>query len=318
MDSNERVSSSINGNKHAGISDDSEFIDQSQPFPLAILMTFLVVFGTLVILWWAKLRLHTKRGDSLLLCGITNSGKTVLFSRLTTNRARRTVTSMSTNRGIANIAISTNRQLKRTVVIPVIDIPGNYRIRQRELDSNKSSAKAIIFVVDNTNVVHECKDVADYLYDILIDKHFRQQRIPLLIFFNKQDQLSDNSIRLVKTLLEDEIAVKRRTRASSVSVHQDKSNQNINDDIGRVGKDDFEFFDIKDLKVAFMTGSALGVEKKKINRSNHASDNDRTDEESETDEEDTTFTSGDEEDSNLSGVKDWLRETWRDGGGLYD
>lgn len=278
---------------------DREFVDDgSSVFPLTVLMAFLVVFTTIAILWWAKSRSKSaRRGECLLLCGISNSGKTLLFSRLTMGLAKRTLTSMAVNRGSMILENpSSDRPSKK---IHIIDIPGNLRIRQRDFNTNKSSAKALIFVIDSTTINQESKDVSDYLYDILREKTFRQQRLPLLIFCNKQDLNNDNTtIESIRQLLENELTVKRRTRASSVAVHQGKGE--TNDDIGRQGKETFEFNDIKDIQIEFIDGSALGSEK-----SSYAQHYD--------DEEDID-SAGDETDAdsgaNLNKVYDWIEKIW--------
>ncbi|CAF1491736.1 unnamed protein product [Adineta steineri] len=278
---------------------DREFIDNgSDVLPLTIIMAFLVVFATIIILWWAKgRRAAAHRGECLVLCGASNSGKTALFSRLTMGIAKRTLTSMAVNRGSMTLQNpSADRPSKE---IHIIDIPGNLRIRQRDFSAEKSSAKAIVFVIDSTTVKEDSKDVSDYLYDILSEKSFRQQRIPLLIFCNKQDINNDNeTIQSIRHLLENELTMKRRTRASSVAVHQGKGGSN--DDIGQTGKDTFEFNDIKDIKIDFVDGSVLG--------------NERTSYAKHYDDEEDIISTGDETDgdtgANLKKVYDWVQKIW--------
>jgi len=278
---------------------DREFIDDSAGlFPLTVLISFLVVFTTIVILWWAKNRLKkARRGECLLLCGVSNSGKTLLFSRLTMGIAKRTLTSMAVNRGSMILENPSSERPKKK--IHIIDIPGNLRIRQRDFNTEKSSAKAIIFVIDSTKINDESKDVSDYLYDILREKTFRQQHLPLLIFCNKQDINNDNeTIQSIRNLLENELTMKRKTRASSVGVHQGKIESN--DDIGRQGKETFEFNDIKDIQIEFVDGSALGTEKTSYVK--HY------------DDEEDIDSAGDETDAdsgaNLNKVYDWIETIW--------
>jgi signal recognition particle receptor subunit beta len=278
---------------------DREFVDESaQLFPLTVLIAFLVVFTTIIILWWAKKRSgKARRGECLVLCGISNSGKTLLFSRLTMGIAKRTLTSMAVNHGSMIIENpSSDRPSKK---IHVIDIPGNLRIRQRDFTANKTSAKAIIFVIDSATINKESKDVSDYLFDILREKTFRQQRLPLLIFCNKQDINNENeSIQSIRQLLENELTMKRKTRASSVAVHQGKGESN--DDIGQAGKDTFEFNDVKDIQIEFIDGSALGTEKNSFTK--HY------------DDEEDIDSAGDETDAdsgaNLNKVYDWIEKIW--------
>jgi len=183
--------------------------------------------------------------------------------------------------------------------IHVIDIPGNLRIRQRDFNANKTSAKAMIFLIDSTTIHEESKDVSDYIYDILREKSFRQQRLPLLIFCNKQDINNQNeSIQSIRHLLENELTMKRKTRASSVAVHQGKGESS--DDIGRVGKETFEFNDVKDIQIDFVDGSALGTEKNSYVK--HYDDEEEID------------SGGDETDAdsgaNLNKVYDWIEKIW--------
>ncbi|CAF1383934.1 unnamed protein product [Rotaria sp. Silwood1] len=282
---------------------DSEFVDESsQIFPLTVLMSFLIVFATIIILWWAKNRHKSfRRGECLLLCGTSNSGKTLLFCRLTMGLAKRTLTSMTVNKGSRILEnASSDRPSKK---IHIIDIPGNLRIRQRDFNANKTSAKGIIFVIDSTTLKEESNDVSDYLYDILNEKIFRQQRLPLLILCNKQDINNDNiTIQSIRNLLENELTMKRKTRASSVDVHQGKIE--TNDDIGQLGKDTFEFNDVKDIKIEFVEGSALGTEKKSFTE--HYDDVEAIEEDVDSGGDETDADSG----ANLNKVYDWIEKIW--------
>ncbi|CAF2585111.1 unnamed protein product [Rotaria sp. Silwood2] len=282
---------------------DSEFVDESsQMFPLTILISFLVVFATIVILWWAKNRhKQFRRGECLLLCGAPNSGKTLLFCRLTMGLAKRTLTSQAINKG--SMILENSSSDRSSKKIHVIDVPGNLRIRQRDFNANKSSAKAIIFVIDSSTIKEESKDVSDYLFDILHEKTYRQQRLPLLIFCNKQDINNDNiSIQSIRNLLENELTMKRKTRASSVDVHQGETE--LSDDIGQLGKDTFEFSDVKDIQIDFVDGSALGTEKKSFG--DHYDDDEEGEKDIDSGGDETDADSG----TNLNKVYDWIEKIW--------
>ena len=91
----------------------------------------------LFFLWKKK---SQKRTD-LLLTGLCESGKTLLFSQLLHNVASETFTSISENIG-EYVAEGSGKSLR------VIDIPGHERLRGRFFDQYKKTAKGIVFVVD--------------------------------------------------------------------------------------------------------------------------------------------------------------------------
>ncbi|UJR31204.1 hypothetical protein I4U23_018708 [Adineta vaga] len=239
---------------------DKPFIDPiSQTFRRTILLSILVLLLTLIILWWIQRR-HQRfqhHGQCLLLCGISKAGKTLLFNRLTSNLEKRPFYSMSVNYGTMTLDyLSSDRPIEK---VHVIEIPSNTRQNQYNFLAYKTSAKAIIFVIDSTTIEKNRKLVSDYLYHILHDKYFRDQHLPLLIFCNKQDLIETNqNIQSIRHLLEQELTLRRQ-------IYQNK-NEHIIDDIGRIGKDTFEFNDIKDLRIEFVQGSTLDTKKKLIHQ----------------------------------------------------
>jgi signal recognition particle receptor subunit beta len=245
---------------------DNKFIGlSSQTFRLTIFVSSLVVISTIIIVWWAKRRQYRlrRRGGCLLLCGISNSGKTLLFNHLTSDVKKPISDSKTVNHGtMALDYLSTDQPIKK---VHVIDIPGDLRQRQRDFNVYKTLVKAIIFIIDSATIEKDIKSVSDYLYDILREKYLRYQRLPLLIFCNKQDLATkDQNLQAIRHLLEDELTMKRRACASSVNLYRRK--KATNDDIGRSGKEIFEFNDIKDIQIEFVEGSALGTLKKSIDK----------------------------------------------------
>ena len=111
----------------------------------------------------------------------------------------------------------------------------------------------------------------------------------------------------IRRLLEKELTMKRRTRASSVAVHQGKADNS--DDIGREGKDTFDFDDVNDIKVEFVDASALGIERQAF-----AQQYDDNEEEDDNDEEENVDSAGDETDADggvdLVKVTDWIEKIW--------
>lgn len=45
--------------------------------------------------------------------------------------------------------------------MPVIDIPGHERLRNRFVDQYKRTAKGIVYIVDSVSVQKEIRDVAE-------------------------------------------------------------------------------------------------------------------------------------------------------------
>lgn len=160
---------------------------------------------------------------SVLLTGLCDSGKTILFSQLLYGELRETFTSI-----VENADDYTNDENGKTV--GVIDIPGNERLRGRFFDQYKNTAKAIVYVIDSVTVQKDIRDVAEwvltdavtmgrkahsftnwffshlsYLYTILADE--ATASIPILIVCNKQDETLAKGSSVIKSLLEKELWV---------------------------------------------------------------------------------------------------------------
>lgn len=106
----------------------------------------------LYFLWKKK---SPKRTD-LLLTGLCESGKTLIFTQLLHKEVRETFTSIAEN--IGEYAIEGSG-----AVLRVIDIPGHERLRGRFFDQYKTTAKGLIFVVDSVTVQKDVRDVAEYV-----------------------------------------------------------------------------------------------------------------------------------------------------------
>lgn len=106
----------------------------------------------LYFLWKKK---SQKRTD-LLLTGLCESGKTVIFSQLLHNEARETFTSITENVGEYTME-------ENGAVLRVIDSPGHERLRGRFFDQYKATVKGIIFVIDSVTVQKDVRDVAEYV-----------------------------------------------------------------------------------------------------------------------------------------------------------
>jgi signal recognition particle receptor subunit beta len=92
-----------------------------------------------------------KRTD-VLLAGLCDSGKTLLYSLILNGSEVETFTSLKENVGFLNVQSGTVR---------LVDLPGHERLRLRLLDAYKNSTKALVFLVDSSTIQKEIKDAAE-------------------------------------------------------------------------------------------------------------------------------------------------------------
>ncbi|KAG6440681.1 signal recognition particle receptor subunit beta [Manduca sexta] len=192
------------------------------------LLSLIVLIFTLVF-WWCFSRRRTLR-KSVLLMGLSDSGKTLLFVRLVYSQFRQTFTSMKEN---VEEYITSSKSLR------LVDLPGQERLRNKFFDQYKSSAKAIVYVIDSVTIQKEIRDVAEYLYTILSDPVTQSNTPPVLILCNKQDQPMAKGSQVIKSLLEKEINLVRVTKSNQLQ-SVDPSQSNNATYLGKIGKD-FEF-----------------------------------------------------------------------------
>lgn len=103
-----------------------------------------------VILYLIKKR-GAKRTD-VLLVGLCDSGKTLLYSLVINGAEVETFTSLKENFGLLTL---------QNGIFRLVDLPGHERLRLRLLDTFKSTTKAIVYVVDSSTIQKETKDVAE-------------------------------------------------------------------------------------------------------------------------------------------------------------
>lgn len=227
---------------------EKKLVDRTYQF-VSLLSLFVGISTIILSCWWFKRRQQPFKhhGTSLLLCGISNSGKTQLFHRLTSTTDQNITYSTKIHHGIMTLDyLSTDRPI---IKVHVIDLPGDFR--RSDLHAYRTTVKGIIFVIDSTRIDKEIEQVSDYLYAILCEEDFRQRRLPLLIFCNKQDlDQQYHDLQTICQLLEDQLTIKRQ-KLSSLN-RDDQA-------IGRLGKENFQFDDIKDIRVEFVEGSVLDI-----------------------------------------------------------
>ncbi|KAM9801380.1 signal recognition particle receptor subunit beta [Neosynchiropus ocellatus] len=220
--------------------------DQDPTFVIAVIVAIAVVVITCLFL---KYTLTSKTVRSaVLLVGLCDSGKTLLFCRLLTGGFRRTQTS------ITDSSAPYKAKNDRGSTWTLIDLPGHDSLRPQYLDKFKSAARAIVFVVDSAIFQKEVRDVAEFLYVLLTDSVISTNAPNLVIACNKQDITMAKSAKLIQQQLEKELNTLRVTRSAALSSQDGSETGSVF--LGKKGKD-FEFSQLP-MKVEFLECSARG------------------------------------------------------------
>jgi len=198
---------------------------------ITAIITFLVIFISTILLF---VRSSSSKANQILLLGICDSGKSLMYSQLILKSYHPTFTSMKENTGSYN--------LEGNKSFEVVDVPGHERLRVTCFDNLKSNARGIVFVVDSTTLQKELKDVAVFLYDIMTDNVIFRRKTPILVACNKQDQLKAKGCQIVKSQLEKEMTIVRHTKQAALQTTDDSYQSNIY--LGKEGGD-FKFSDLK-------------------------------------------------------------------------
>ena len=109
---------------------------------MSIVITLSIIGFTVFLFLILTVFRRGKKRRSILICGPSDSGKTLLFSQLVHGKQIDTYTSMQENFGILDLAES------RKKPVDVLDLPGHERLRLRCLEQHKSSALGIVYVLD--------------------------------------------------------------------------------------------------------------------------------------------------------------------------
>ncbi|KAB1283961.1 Signal recognition particle receptor subunit beta [Camelus dromedarius] len=213
-------------------------LQQRDPTLLSVVVALLAVLLTLV--FWKFIRSRRSSQRAVLLVGLCDSGKTLLFVRLLTGLYRDTQTSITDSS--AAYRVNNNRGTSLTL----IDLPGHESLRLQFLERFKASASATF--------QREVKDVAEFLYQVLLDSMGLKNTPSFLIACNKQDITMAKSAKLIQQQLEKELNTLRVTRSAAPSTLDSSSAAPAH--LGKKGKE-FEFSQLP-LKVEFLECSAKG------------------------------------------------------------
>ncbi|CAH1776083.1 unnamed protein product [Owenia fusiformis] len=115
-------------------------------------------------------------------------------------------------------------------------------------------------MVDSLTFSKELKDVAECfrcLYNLLTDKVISSNRTPIVVACNKQDITMAKGSKVIKSQLEKEMNKVRVSRSAALQGQDNSSNSVVF--LGKKNKE-FEFSDLKGLKVEFVECSCKGLE----------------------------------------------------------
>lgn len=218
---------------------------------VGVLLAMFVVFLS-VVLFWLLTRSPSNR-NLVLILGVSNSGKTTLFTQLVFNKVMSTQTSMTQNSGTAVFAKTDVCKEKK---VEFVDIPGNDKVRKKFFDMHKKNAAALVFVVDSSTLQRDLKDFALYMYEVFTDEQLAKLKMNVLIACNKQDIELAKGESVVRSSLEKEIELLRKLSSSALkSTSESKSATKL---AMKSGADStFSFDDLKYLSVDFEESSFL-------------------------------------------------------------
>ncbi|XP_016088343.1 signal recognition particle receptor subunit beta [Sinocyclocheilus grahami] len=207
---------------------------------LALVVLTVVFFGN----FWGS----SKARNAVLLLGLCDSGKTLLFTRLLLGKFVRTQTS------ITESSATYKSKDDRGGSWTLIDVPGHESLRVQIVEKHKAVARAVVFVVDSSIFQKDVRDVAEFLYSILTDNIVAKNAPTLVVACNKQDISMAKSAKLIQQQLEKEMNTLRLTRSAALSSQDGAVGGSVY--LGKKGKD-FEFSQLPN-RVEFIECSARG------------------------------------------------------------
>jgi len=190
--------------------------------PQTLALGSLVVALLLLLLFFISKRGSKSNGNTFLLVGAVDSGKTTILSQLIYGHSLPTQTSMQPNSSA--LVLSPKKTLQIT------DIPGHPRLRN-QFEEYMSATKAIGFVVDANMVSRNAAAVAEHLHLVmhaLTSLPPSQAQPALVIIAHKCDlfratsasntSVSTLAINRVKSVLERELEKRRASQSGGVNI----------------------------------------------------------------------------------------------------
>ena len=145
------------------------------------------------------------KSPAIFITGPSNSGKTALFTVLTTGKLRNTVISQTAN--IKRNFHGTN--------VALVDFPGHIKLRyklfdellrrQRPSGKNVGKLKGVVFMVDATTNPKRLTDTAEFLLEVLKYTEISLEPVDVLVACNKSESFVARPALKIKDILEKEI-----------------------------------------------------------------------------------------------------------------
>ncbi|XP_075057681.1 signal recognition particle receptor subunit beta [Mixophyes fleayi] len=220
-------------------------LERQDPTVLSVVVALVAVLVSLVL--WKLLRGRQTSRRAVLLVGLCDSGKTLLFIRLLTGKYRKTQTSITGSSAVYRVKSDKGSSFT------LVDVPGHESLRPQYIEQYKTAARALVFLVDSSAFQRDVKEVAEFLYQILTDVTLLRNVPPILIACNKQDISMAKSAKLIQQQLEKELNTLRVTQSAAPST-LDSSSSPATTQLGKKGKD-FDFSQLP-MKVEFLECSA--------------------------------------------------------------
>ncbi|KAJ0095970.1 hypothetical protein Patl1_16097 [Pistacia atlantica] len=187
-----------------------EFARQIPPTQLYAALGVLL-FTTILLLFFQLFK--RSKSNTIVLSGLSGSGKTVIFYQLRDGSYHQgTVTSMEPNEGTFVLHTESSKKGK-VKPVHLVDVPGHSRLRPK-LEEFLHQAAGIVFVVDAVEFLPNCRAASEYLYDILTNSIVVKKKVPVLICCNKADKVTAHSKEFIRKQMEKEIDKLRASRSA--------------------------------------------------------------------------------------------------------
>eukprot|EP00879_Flechtneria_rotunda_P005934 GHRR01006240.1.p1 GENE.GHRR01006240.1~~GHRR01006240.1.p1 ORF type:complete len:271 (+),score=67.33 GHRR01006240.1:329-1141(+) len=155
-----------------------------------------------------------KKGNTIILAGPVNAGKTTLFLQLRDGTQHNgVVASMQDNAAVCSVSPGKGKASKQ---VRILDIPGHHSYLQK-LGSSLSDAAGVVFLVDAVEITPHRVEAAEMLYELLVNPLLQRRRTAVLIACNKADLDEDaHSIDFIRKTLEKQLDTMRKTKTAAI------------------------------------------------------------------------------------------------------